>query len=89
MNIDLPDEQTRMCLWQSIFPPNAPLSANMNYALLAEKAELTGSSIKSVAQAAAYTAAAGNNLITMDIIRTCIVEEYKRNGRVIAEYELM
>lgn len=89
VSIDMPDKETRVKLWKAVFPKNAPLDKNLDFDLLAEKAELSGSSIKSAALSAAYEAAAKGCSISMDILRSCIVEEYKRNGRVVAEYELM
>lgn len=89
VSIDMPDRETRLKLWKAVFPKNAPLDKNLNFELLAEKAELSGSAIKTVALSAAYEAAAKSCSISMDILRRCIVEEIKRNGRVIAEYELM
>lgn len=89
VSIEMPDAATRLELWKKVFPADAPLSPRLDLTLLAEKAEMTGSSIKAAALAAAYVAAAAGSEITMDILRSCIVEEMKKNGKIVAEYELL
>lgn len=89
VSIEMPDKATRLSLWQKVFPKDTPLSPKLDFELLAEKAELTGSSIKAAAVSAAYIAAARDGEITMDILRSCIVEEMKKNGKIVAEYELL
>lgn len=89
VSIEMPDAATRLLLWKKVFPKEAPLSPKLNFELLAERAELTGSSIKAAALSAAYIAAASGGDITEEILRGCIVEEMKKNGKIVAEYELM
>lgn len=89
VSIEMPDAATRLSLWQKVFPKDVPLSPKLDLALLAERAEMTGSSIKAAAVSAAYIAAARDGEITMDILRGCIVEELKKIGKIVAEYELM
>lgn len=89
ISVEMPDAKTRLELWKKVFPAGAPLSPKLDLQLLADKAELTGSSIKSAALSAAYDAAAQECDITMEILRGCIIDEMKKNGQIVAEYELM
>jgi len=60
----------------------------VNLDFFAERFELSGSSIKSIALSAAYLAASENTEITRDFIVRAIREEYLKTGRVLMEHEL-
>ncbi len=76
--IEAPNEDTRIRLWEAVFPENAPVSAEVDVRILAHVAELTGSSIKSAAVSAAYmAAAAGRKIIWEDLITAVELEGTK------------
>ncbi|MCR5098840.1 MAG: ATP-binding protein [Lachnospiraceae bacterium] len=76
--IEAPDEDTRIRLWEAVFPADAPLSSQVDVRILAHVAELTGSSIKSAAVSAAYmAAAAGRKIIWEDLISAVEMEGTK------------
>lgn len=89
VNLMQPDAALRLEIWNSVFPPEAPLQPGIRFERLAERAELTGSGIKSAAVAAAYAAAAGDGVITLPMLRQAAAEELRKNGRVVEEYELL
>jgi hypothetical protein len=88
VNLSLPSPETRKKLWHSVFPKEAPLSANASLDFFAERFELSGSSIKNIAVSAAYFAAAEGSPITRDCIARAVREEYLKTGRVLMEHEL-
>ena len=88
INLVQPDAALRLRLWQSVFPPETPLEPGIEFDRLAERAELTGSGIKAAAVSAAYAAAASGGVVTMAMIRRAAVEELRKAGRLIEEYEL-
>jgi len=88
VNLPMPSVETRKNLWQAVFPAEAPLKRNANLDFFAERFELSGSSIKNVAVAAAYLAAAEGTEITRDCIARSVKEEYLKTGRVLMEHEL-
>lgn len=55
--VEAPDEATRVSLWQSVFPAEAPVDPAVDFALLAKTFELTGAQIKAIAITSAYLAA--------------------------------
>ena len=80
--VEQPDEGTRLLLWQKIFPRETPLEADVDFGVFARKAELTGSSIKSAAVAAAYRAAAEHRKVRNQDLVEAVDFEYRRTGRM-------
>ena len=89
INLVQPDAALRLKIWQSVFPPEAPLDPSVEFDRLAERAELTGSGIKAAAVSAAYAAAAGEGSITLPLLRQAAAEELRKSGRLVEDYELM
>lgn len=87
VNIPMPAPETRRRIWHSVFPADAPLKG-VNLDFFAQRFELSGSSIKNVAVAAAYLAAAAGSDITREHIAQAIRDEYNKTGRVLMEHEL-
>lgn len=76
-----PDRQTRLAIWKSVFPKEAPLGKDVDLKELADEFEFTGAIIKNIAVYAAYLAAAENTDISMrHIIRAVSRELGKNNG---------
>ena len=86
--LSLPGEETRLRLWKSVFPANAPLAKDVNLSFFAKRFELSGSSIKSIALAAAFLAASKGTDITRECIAQSVKDEYLKTGRVLMEHEL-
>lgn len=86
--VEQPGEETRLRLWQKVFPREAPLEEDVDFGIYARKAELTGSNIKSAALAAAYKAAAEHRKIRNQDIIEAIDFEYRRSGRMGISNEL-
>ncbi|WP_421656083.1 AAA family ATPase [Leptothermofonsia sp. ETS-13] len=57
LEFPLPDEQSRLRLWQRAFPPQTPLHADIDWEWLAHKFRLTGGEIQVIAREAAFYAA--------------------------------
>ncbi len=88
--IEAPNEETRIRLWESVFPEDVPISPQVDMRILARVAELTGSSIKSAAVSASYLAAAAGRPVNWeDIIRAVDLEGTKTGtlslGNVLRE----
>ena len=86
--IEQPNEDTRLQLWQTVFPKEAPLDKNINFEIYAKVAEITGSSIKSAALSAAYRAAAEKRTITNQDLIEAVDYECRRIGRTGVGNEL-
>eukprot|EP00026_Physarum_polycephalum_P014575 Phypoly_transcript_15106.p1 GENE.Phypoly_transcript_15106~~Phypoly_transcript_15106.p1 ORF type:complete len:307 (+),score=74.15 Phypoly_transcript_15106:45-923(+) len=75
----LPDETSRVTLWQKLLPPQAPLASDVNFKVLADKYKFSGATIKNVCFRAAATAAlrlnAEDQKIKMEDLVTAAEEE--------------
>ena len=80
-------QNRRKQIWKSVFPDTAPLK-NVNLDSFAERFELSGSSIKNVAVAAAFLAAADGSSIKRYHLTQAVRDEYNKTGRVLMEHEL-
>ncbi|MBR7058159.1 MAG: ATP-binding protein [Stomatobaculum sp.] len=76
-----PDETERLELWKKTFPPETPLSADVDLPFYAKEAELTGSAIKSAALSAAFRAAKEKRPVCHQDILEGIADEYRKSGR--------
>lgn len=75
-----PDVAVRYEIWRSVFPEDAPLSAQVDLAELARTFEFTGAVIKNVALAAAYLAARQDReILPVDILKAVRREMAKNN----------
>ena len=88
INIPMPDQQTRLRIWETVFPKELPIDRGVNFEELAQKFEFSGSSIKSVAVSAAYAAAAAGTSVTRRSIYQALQIEYLKTGKLlhISEY---
>ena len=87
--IGMPDEKTREELWKAAFPDKAPLASDVNFSILAEAIEISGSGIKNAAIEAAYRAAAENRKITMNDILDAVDLECMKNGMMGVKNEII
>ncbi len=76
-----PDEDLRGRIWRAIFPAEAPLSQDIDMAVLAREVKLAGGNIRNIALASAFYAAEANSTITMDHIWNATRREHQKLGR--------
>lgn len=85
LNFPMPDASARLILWKHAFPPEAPISQDIDWNALAQDYSLTGGTIRAIAREAALAAAVDQaSQITMDYIRqalTSITANPKRRSR--------
>ncbi len=87
--VGIPDEETRKKLWQQAFPKDAPVSADVDFDILAKAVEISGSYIKASAIAAAYRAAAENRMITMMDIADATDLECMKTGKMGVKNDIL
>lgn len=87
VHFDMPDERTRLSLWQSMIPASAPVSPQVDFCLLARQFELSGSSIKSILRSAAYLAAENDCEIQSKHIIQAMKYEFLKTGKIISNEE--
>lgn len=77
-----PDEAQRLSLWRNAFPPATPLAGDIDFALLAERAPLSGGNINNIAISAAFLAAAGQQPVGWEHLLQATEREYRKLGKV-------
>ncbi len=80
---ELPGERERRALWRSMFPPKAPLAAQIDWDLLARQFVMAGGYIKKAALRAALIAAEANRAVTTADMLEAARLEYREMGRII------
>jgi hypothetical protein len=79
-----PDAPLRERLWRRIFPPAAPLAADVDFAFLARQFDLTGGDIKTTALDAAFLAAGQGRGVTMSDLVGAVARQLIKQGRPLA-----
>ncbi|MDR6881098.1 ATP-binding protein [Bacillus sp. 3255] len=82
-----PDSEYREKIWQSMFPPSAPLSDDVDFKYLAQRYEIAGGNIKNVVLSSAFLAAEANEPIRMNHIIKSIRHELQKSGKILARQE--
>ncbi|MAS35146.1 MAG: hypothetical protein CL610_14135 [Anaerolineaceae bacterium] len=85
IDFPFPDTEYRYHIWQRHFPPEAPLSPEIDFNSVAERYRLAGGNIRNAALASAYLAAADGGVITMAHIRHAIRREHQKMGRLLVD----
>ncbi len=88
IGIPKPDAALRLSIWNKVFPPEAPVRVQPGFERLAEKLEISASSIKTIALDAAYRAAAEDSPVNYEHIRQAVKVEMIKQGTRMTEAEL-
>ncbi|MCB0165991.1 MAG: ATP-binding protein [Anaerolineae bacterium] len=83
-----PDAESRLRIWQGIWPTAAPLAAEIDLAALADQFRLSGGNIKNVALAAAFLAAEAGHGIGARHVAQAIRREYQKMGKSLSKTEI-
>jgi len=87
VHFPLPDETDRRRIWQSIWPPELPLDAGLSFDDLARRFKVSGGSVKNIAVAAAFLAAADGGRVRTPHLLHAARREYQNLGKVLPETE--
>lgn len=83
-----PDSLHREKIWRSMFPKQAPLDADIEFSLLANKLEISGGNIKNIALSSAFLAAEKGESINMKHIMKAAKHELKKSGKILLKQDL-
>jgi ATP-dependent 26S proteasome regulatory subunit len=84
-----PDARHRQEIWQSHFPPKAPVSGSIDYEFLARRFQIAGGNIKNVALNAAFLAAENGGMIEMKHVLHGTKREFEKMGKLWQEQDLI
>ncbi len=82
VHFPMPDAGLRRQLWESIFPEKTPVSAEVDFMMLAQAFEMSGASIKNAALHGALMAHSEGEEVCMKHLLDGIQSEYGKQGKV-------
>ncbi len=85
VDFPFPDEENRLRIWQTLFPPGVPRDEDINFGLLARHFKLSGGNIRNILVNAAYLAAGDGGRVTMDHLLHSTRRELQKMGRLMGE----
>jgi hypothetical protein len=84
----VPGVAERRRIWEQIWPAATPRDPGLDLDLLARKVEVAGGSIRNIALAGAFLAAADGGVVTMGHLLHATRREYQKMGKVLTAGEL-
>jgi hypothetical protein len=89
VDFPFPEEEDRLRIWQTLFPPTVPRAPELDFGLLARRFKLAGGSIRNIIVSAAFLAAAAGTPVTMDLLLHATRRELQKMGRLVNEKDLV
>ena len=87
VDFPFPEDEDRLRIWQSVWPPEVPLAPDVDLPLLARQFRLAGGSIRNVALASAFLAAEQDQAVSMRHLMLATKRELQKMGRLVNEEE--
>ncbi|HZR52270.1 MAG TPA: AAA family ATPase [Streptosporangiaceae bacterium] len=88
VEFQLPGVADRRRIWEQIWPQATPRDAGLDLDFLASRIEVAGGSIRNIALAGAFLAAADGGVVTMAHVLHATRREYQKMGKVLTAGEL-
>lgn len=88
VDFPFPDEAHRLRIWQTLFPPETPRDADVDFGWLARRLKVSGGSIRNIIVAAAFLAAGDGGCVTMAHLLHGARRELQKMGRLVNERDL-
>jgi AAA+ superfamily predicted ATPase len=82
VDFPFPDEQYRLRIWESLFPPGVPREEGLDLASLAKKHRLAGGAIRNIIVSASYLAASDGGKVGMRHLLHGARRELQKMGRL-------
>jgi SpoVK/Ycf46/Vps4 family AAA+-type ATPase len=83
-----PDEVSRLNIWQTHFPQEAPLSEQIDFEYLSQELKISGGSIKNIVLNSAFLAAENGSMISMEHILHGAKREFEKIGKLWSEKDV-
>lgn len=87
VHFPFPDDDSRLRIWQGIWPADLPVAPEVDFGGLAHQFRLSGGNIKNVALAAAYLAAADGGMVRTAHLLHAMRREFQKMGKPLREDE--
>lgn len=83
----IPDEASRLRIWQAIWPPETPRANDLDVEFLARQFKLTGGNIKNIGVSAAFLAASNGRRVAMSHLVRATRRELQKIGKACTKAE--
>ena len=87
VDFPFPDEASRLLIWQSIWPKETPLDADLDLKFVSAQFKLSGGSVKNIALAAAFRAAEENTRVGTVHLLKAVRREFQKMGKSVPKAE--
>jgi ATP-dependent 26S proteasome regulatory subunit len=88
VDFPFPEEDDRLHIWQTLFPPELPRESDLDLSLFARRFKLAGGSIRNIIVSAAYLAASDGGQVTMKHLLHSTRREMQKMGRLVNEQDM-
>ncbi|MBN1641155.1 MAG: ATP-binding protein, partial [Anaerolineae bacterium] len=88
VHFPFPEEEYRERIWRTLFPPDVPRSADLDFGLLARRFRLSGGNIRNIIVSAAYLAAADGQQVALSHLLHGARRELQKMGRLVSEDDM-
>jgi hypothetical protein len=85
----MPEEDDRRRIWQNAFPPEVPLSPEVDVSFLARRFKISGGNIRNIVLSAAFLAAADGQVVTMPHLLQATRREFQKIGRMVSAVDFV
>ena len=89
VDFPFPDEEHRLRIWRTLFPPDVPREVDLNLELMARRFKLAGGNIRNILVNAAYLAAGDGGSVTMSHLLHGARRELQKMGRLVNEADMV
>jgi len=86
VDFPFPRMADRLRIWQALFPPELPRTAELDLAFFAREFELAGGNIRNIIVSAAYLAADNGQVVTHEHLLHGARRELRKMGRLVQEH---
>lgn len=88
VDFPFPDQDYRLRIWQTLFPPDVPHTPDLDFTLLARRFKLAGGNIRNIIISASYLAASNGGQVGMEHLLHGARRELQKMGRLVNEADL-
>jgi hypothetical protein len=88
VDFPFPEDEYRLRIWQTLFPPGVPRQADLDFPLLARRFKLAGGNIRNIIVGAAFLAASDGGSVTMNHLLHGTRRELQKMGRLMNEQDM-
>jgi ATP-dependent 26S proteasome regulatory subunit len=88
VDFPFPEEEDRLRIWTTLFPPDVPRDADLDFPMLARRFKIAGGNIRNIIVAAAYLAAGDGQRVAMAHLLHGTRRELQKMGRLVGDDDL-